>query len=350
MNNGSHINDKVKLNRILSGEIRCRLGDDVFRICPPTPSQLYELEELCEDVEYQAGLFGVMSNDEMYNFMLENNLWNLNKENQVESLPLIVDRLKIELWQSYVGFKGKQCDQLRSQIIKNNATLQELMNEKHKYDLYTISGLLSLFKVEYLINCNLYKNEHRININSDVNLLRKLTNYYFDNQLSDDDIRNLSKNYYWKSIWGTGKTSYELFGVSSIWLTKEQRSLIGWSKLYTNIYENIDCPPEHVIEDDMLLDGWLLLQNKIKNEERENKIGNKHKDNLPHSSEVFIPVETKEDAARVNKLNSPHAMAVKKQRMKMLEKYGKVREENMPDSQIAMQRQAIQQYKSAVKG
>lgn len=324
--------------------MRCRIGGDAFCINPPTPQQVYEIDLLCGEIYKESILMGVLCEDELQDYLFGNKLWSLSKQDKVITLPLIIENLKVDLWYAYTKFQGKRCDQIRNQIHKRERELRDLLQEKYRYDIYTAHGAITMIRIECIISCNLYKNNKEFDIDDGAYLLKRLTESYFENQVSDSEIRKLSQLNIWRNIWSAGKTSQELFGVSAICMTDEQKSLIGWSKLYGNVYESMDCPPDEVIDDDLLLDGWLIVQSRKRNSDKQEKLGQKHTDKLGGAQEVFIVAETKEDAQRINTLNSPHAQAVKRQRAKMLSKHGKVREEHMPDSKLKIQQKAVQQF------
>jgi len=331
------------LYRIISGKIRCRVGNCIYYIYSPTPFQLYEAGEIYNEVLIDSQISGVMTDDEFYDFMIRNNLWNYEKEKELLSLPDTINSLKYKLWESYINFRGKQCDNIRVRIHRCEDKLQMLTKKRYQYSMYTASGIAALARIEYLISNNVYCNNKRIDITDNYVLLKELVNQYFEKQIPDNIIRRISKLHTWRSMWMAGKSSFESLGICASCMTDEQKSLISWSKLYDNIYESIDCPPENVIDDDYLLDGWIIAQNKKREEDRKEKLGQKHKDKMHGSSEVFIPVETHDDIKRVSEMNSPHARAIQKQRFNLLKKYGKVREQDMPDSKIIMQQQAIRQ-------
>ena len=63
-----------------------------------------------------------------------------------------------------------------------------------------------------------------------------------------------------------------------------------WSSLYDNIQESPDCPSNEVINDDDMLDGWMIIQKRNREQAKlqkdaENKFGNKK---ISNADEVFI--------------------------------------------------------------
>ena len=103
---------------------------------------------------------------------------------------------------------------------------------------------------------------------------------------------------------------------------------------------------EEVVEDDDLLDGWLILENRKREEERKGGDDDKNKSG---TTEVFVPVDTIEDARRVNALNDANAKLIKRERASRLAQKGVVKEQELPDARQRMAQQMAQQLKQHVK-
>jgi hypothetical protein len=109
----------------------------------------------------------------------------------------------------------------------------------------------------------------------------------------------------------------------------------------------MDCPSSNVIADDDLLDGWIIEQNKKR--ESEKGQGKDLGSNKPGLHETFIPAETPEDAQRIHNMNDPNAENIRRQRLSLTKKEGKINEQQMPDSQMTMRQQALQEYKEKIR-
>jgi hypothetical protein len=172
---------------------------------------------------------------------------------------------------------------------------------------------------------------------------------YLSGLLGDAQTRQIAKSPAWKMLWAAGKTE-SLFGKGAIYLTDEQLSVINWSRMYDSVYESAECPSEIVLDDDDLLDGWLITQSKKREAEKNQQLGNNKGSNKPGLQETFIPAETAEDAARIDSMNDPGARATKQQRVRLAQKHGQVKEENMPDAQLTMRQQALLEATQQMKG
>jgi hypothetical protein len=138
----------------------------------------------------------------------------------------------------------------------------------------------------------------------------------------------------WKAIWNSNKNN--LFNKASYDLSDEQKTLISISNMYDRIYEHPECPGEDVLNDDDILDGWMIYQRnkavKIIKQNSSQELANKHK----NAKEIFV-VANKEDVNDILDLNSGLSSSIIKQRRNMIVKSKDgVDEVNLPDVQMEL--------------
>ena len=169
---------------------------------------------------------------------------------------------------------------------------------------------------------------------------------YYVNQLDEPQLRELAKTNVAKAFWASSKYC-DPFGIPASQWTDEQNGLISWLNLYDSIQESVDCPPHDIVTDDILLDGWLTLQSRKRDREQTEKLGKgfgKHNmSGKPGIQEVFLPADTPEDAQRIHDMNDTQSRFEKRQREKLIASKGAVGESEMPDSQLLMRQQALQE-------
>lgn len=335
------------LNQVISGKTRCIVNDVVYYIHPPTPEDKLEASYIYDDVLYQAGLEGVLLEHEMLSVMIERGMWSMDDESTLNSLPDRIDALKLEMYKKHEAFQSKQVKQIRKNLDKVRKQQIRLSSRRHIYDLYTCEGLANVYSLQYLITKNVFDvHGNRVDIDNYPGFfLQYLTEEYMDNRLDELQLRSLSKYPKWRIIWSSGRQEGRVFGVPSIFLTEEQQTLIAWSKLYDNLNEHPEPPSDEVIDDDDLLDGWLIMEQNKKKDERKEKIGSG-----ANGQELFVPAETPEDAKRIHEMNASSSKFLKQQRMQIIKNKGSVKEEDMPDSKQRMVMQATQQFKDKMKG
>ena len=130
-------------------------------------------------------------------------------------------------------------------------------------------------------------------------------------------------------------------------LSIDQKNMVVWSRMYDNIQESMDCPSDSVINDDDMLDGWFIIQNKKQDKERaeselESRVSN---DKISNSEEVFVFAETQQDVDAINSVNSYQAQMVKKERMEVLQQKGEAQDLDFRDQRLKMTQMSNEQFK-----
>lgn len=169
--------------------------------------------------------------------------------------------------------------------------------------------------------------------------LTELLSAWQSEQLQEAQFRSLARSDAWRSVWQcrTGATS--LFGLAACDYTDEQQQLVAVSQLFDNVREHPECPPDDVLADDDMLDGWLILErrkHKKSQDELDVEAGITSKE-IRNSQEIYRVVNTKEQASRVRNLNSPQSQNIIDKRDKVIKAKGRVNEVELPDVKQRLQ-------------
>jgi hypothetical protein len=315
------------LYRIISGDFECSVDGIKYIYRQPTPSVLFNSEKEYVNTinQYRDE---ILSQENMLLEMVSLNLWSPSLEAEYQAFDKKLENLKISLYEAYVGYRKREG--IKVELDRARERYRELSNKRTLYDFCTLETLANDFKIHYIILNSL---EPKIDP-EDIDLINKIIPLVFVQYVSDDVVRDLSTLSEWRAMWHcAGGDIFNLFGKPSTLLTREQISIVNWSKFYDNIHENSECPPQEVIDDNDLLDGWALLQNR-----KRNKDGDKS-DNV-QGSEVFIMVENPDDVGRVESKNTFQSKMIKRQREAVIKNKGMVEEQHMPDSQMRINEQA----------
>jgi hypothetical protein len=129
-------------------------------------------------------------------------------------------------------------------------------------------------------------------------------------------------------------------------LTDDQRTLINISRMYDSIYDHAECPSDNIIDDDDMLEGWMIFQ-KRKNEQLKNqqKVDNLNP-KLKNAQEVFLMADSKESFEEIMSLNSPEAKYKIKEKLAYIGTVGEVKDSQLPDVQRDLQNKANQMRKN----
>ena len=119
--------------------------------------------------------------------------------------------------------------------------------------------------------------------------------------------------------------------------------------MYDNAYQSMECPPDEVIEDDDMFDGWLLTQKREREKGKNTQHVDKMKGISDKAQEVFVFAHTREDADKVYDLNDEHSRAKLQQREKFIEQHGQVQAADLPDTKMELRMQAMREAKDKMK-
>lgn len=331
------------VSRIKCGQTFLYIDDKFYVVRPPSLEQEYYANVLYQEARLQAELSGMMTADDILSLLIERNLWSQNDANTVDGLKSDMEKLKVGIFDSVFDMRKREV--ARKALKRAKAEFEKLMQKRHAYDYISSEGYAARIKNRYLIsNCTYVDG---VSIEVDEKLLEKLTQKIIEHRLDEADYRELARSEPWRSIWNIGKKSGgNIFGQPSLLLTDEQKNLAAWSMIYDSVYESMDCPSDEVINDDDMLDGWIILQNRKREQEKkkqqaEDRFGGKLRD----ADEVYLVAQNQEEADSIDSLNSPESKIVKNQRAALLKKKGKMHELEMPDVQNKL-RAAIAQERS----
>lgn len=335
-------NHKRHLRRIFAGEVHCKINYKTIVLEPPTEKILSQAEVIYDDILYDSGFFAP-SESNVLTYMIECGLWSDNDDQKIKTFGSTIEALKIEMWSAYLKFSSKRVDRCRKQIGKHTKEWLGLYSRRHIYDWVLARGIALLAKNEFLVSS-------LSTIELPPAIICAVTREYYTYQLNEDELRELARTPTARHLWSCSKAG-SLYNLPANCWTDEQVGFVGWSRLYDNIYESPDCPPQVVIDDDLLLDGWLLVQANDREKEKENKLGEGFGDaaNKHGKQEIFIPAETQDDAQRIHDMNDAQARFQKRQREQLIVKHGEISEQQMPDSQLLMRQQALQNMRDRSK-
>lgn len=334
------------ISRLRAGYIPITVDRKRILIYQPTLEISLEANERMLKAYEQAKDEELFNDDDIIDLLIINDLWSNAKEHEYnEVLPKHIEYWKMELYKTIL--KSKSRENIRKYLSTAKEEYSNMASIRHMYDYLTCNGYATYVKNMFIISKCAKINGKRVNWhNIDLN---KVMNTYYSNILDSSSLRLLSRTSPWVSIWSVLKLGGRIF--KNDILTNEQQGIVSWSIMYDKIHECPDCPPDDVIEDDDMLDGWLLIQRKQREDERKKqevqgvvsgKIGN--------ADEIFIPAESKEDARKIDLLNDARGNKIKRQRLQQIKEQGIVKEQNLHDMKLRQSMQMQQEYARQLKG
>lgn len=344
MNDGSIENS---LYRILSGQLIFYYKQDK-----------YELRRLSNLVRYEAEiLYNKILNDEKYNdwireenmtnIMINLGLWTRDTDKTIKQLEKRIETSKVELFENFMRPDSQK--KIRKNLESAKDQLNRITSKKSDFSANTLEGYAASIKNEYMICQNLYKNSKRMfnDNDSDSNSYSQFNEIVFEinkHTISIADFKKIARHYIWKSYWNAHKNNPIFPGPVSEW-TDDQRSLVSFSQMYDSIYEHPDSPPETVIEDDDMLDGWMIVQKRKVEKAKKQMAVDELNPNLKNASEVFLFSKNNDEAEDIISLNSKESLHRMKEKLAYVKNVGSAQDSSLPD----VKRDLLTQTRDALK-
>jgi hypothetical protein len=329
---------ELRVSRIVAGESRVRVRDQVLYVRAPGRRQRHRGNEIYREAFDEARLRGILNEDETLPILVQQRLWAASDGEQYDLLARSVEDQKVGLYEH--RHLSDRLRKIRNSLAIGKAELARLDAVRHSLDHITCAGLALQFKHRYLMGSGIHLADGRpLWATEDEwdrhdSFLDDACEQILAERLGEADYRELVRTEPWKSIWASRKhCGRGVFDLASVDLSDDQRSLLIWSSVYESIYDHPECPPEAVLEDDDMLDGWMILQRRRRDSEqtrgREREIKN---EKIRNAHEIMFMADSIEDAREIEKMNDAPASMIKQQRLSTLRERGEVHELNMPDT------------------
>lgn len=332
------------INRIVAGYVKYK----DLRIYHPDEELAYEASEVYKDAYEKAVDNGVYNDNDVKNLLIKAGKWSEEKELQLNKIvPDHIEYWKVELYNTYL--KSGQREKIRKYLMAAKQEQLRLHQIRSQYNHITCAGYANFAKTQFLI-INAAKRVRGGEIDWSLYNIHELFSFYTENTLSFDTIRELSRTLPWVNMWSALKKNGRIF--ERTYLTEEQRLLLYWSTIYDNIHESPECPSDEVLEDDDMLDGWLIIQRRKRDSEKIKRTteGILSNSKIGNADEVFIAASNSIDAQKIDALNDIQASMVKTQRFKQIDRSGTVNELELTDVNKRLMMEATQKFSQTMKG
>ena len=318
--------------RIMSGEYIIHVYGSVYIIKNPSRSLRYQAQEFLNRFIEKNRYAGFLTNEEVLSILYDNGLWSKTQDLKFDKLSELIDDTKIALYKSYLQ-PDKQI-QIRTQLNIFRKQYNEMAQRRHSYDLLMLEGYAQVVKQQFLIQRTIYDTSGRLlDIGEDYDFLETAVASLSQSKSTISEFRELARTEPWRSIWGAGKEN--VFGSAAVDLTEEQRTLIVFSNMYDNVYGHHESPDDIIINDDDMLDGWMIEQRRKREQDKKTKLVDTSISDIHQGSqEVFIPVKDRKTAQEIMDLNSLEGKMIQQQREAAIKSAGKLKDSQLPDKQM----------------
>lgn len=326
------------INLIQAKFVYCIVNGKQIVLCHPSSdiksmaSFIYERELLIAENN------GMISRENLLEICYHIGVWTMEKSDQIRRLGEQIYNIKKSLL-DFV-FQKNKLESHRKILRNNERMLLELIGEQGLH-LKSCAENYATMKQQRFLMCHmakdigrnlLWKDMDDMNNNTDISLINRLIEIYFDNyRIKSSVLREIARSEPWRSMWKAGKSCNDLFNTSVCDWSENQLELCRWSDLYDSINACMDRPSDDIIDDDDLLDSWIIRQNeKEKSKNKANLLTNKSK-NAKGRQEIFIFAD-RESAKDIYGANDPMTRINIQAKQQMINNAGELPDEKAPDS------------------
>jgi hypothetical protein len=340
---------ELLIYRILSGVLIFYFRNSKYELRPPSASIRYKSNLIYNNIINDEKYGEWIREENLISVIVNVGLWNKETPNLIKQLEKTIDNQKVELYQTI--FMPDQNKLIRKSLSSSKKQLNNLLSIKAEFFANTLEGYAASIKNEYIICKTLYKNNSCVfdsNIENNQNSYTYFNDIimYINKHIIDmSQFKIIARSQLWRSYWNCGKTTI-FKGPVSEW-TDDQITLVNISNMYDSVYEHPECPDEQVLNDDDLLDGWMILQRrKAEKYKKEKKVENLNP-NLKNAQEVFLMANENHTYEDIISLNSPESKHRLQEKLHYINnKGGPVPEFELPDVQRELMNQSNELQKN----
>lgn len=345
--------------RIVSGQTRLKIKNEIFYVKTPQRLQKCLAEEIFHEKLWEAEQLGAYSQEELGQFLSDKGIWTEDNEAILKTANDNLDKLKAGLYTDQLKEKVVRSLRLYIQTTKNEILRLEIL--KHSHDYVSSLGIAHAAKQRYLLGCSIYYSngnaywENEDGWDKPDFLLDSVAIKLREEELNEAEFRELARSDPWRNTWNLHKYCGQgILDIAAVDMSDEQKMLVTWSGVYDNIMEHPDNLSSGVIEDDDMLDGWMIIKRREREKNQVQSAVDKLTGNekIKNAAEQFIPAENMGNPNKVMELNDAYASNIFKQRMNVVKKSGEagVAEQHLPDVRMRIQQEAVQKFAQQVKG
>jgi hypothetical protein len=316
------------------------------KVLTPTIEDEFFANEKFQEAYEEARMDSIFTEEEMWEWMRGRGLWSDEKDEKIKGVEKDIEKLKIGIYENRNN--QEMVETSRKYLRRAESVLIELKTEKHDYFSKTCEGLASQEKTIYLFQRCCFVGGEPLNFDGvDVSSL-----FYDYNKLllNERQLRELARNDPWRLCWLMKEYNSLFANKDGRGLSPDQKGILVWSNMYDNIQESLDCPPESVINDDDMLDGWLIVQRRKQESEKAKKeIEKQTNSKIANSDEILVMAKSKKDAERVHSMNSVHGDIIRKQRIATAKSKGTAVDLDFQDRKIDAANQQHQRFKDSMR-
>lgn len=330
------------INSLISGIVILKIGKKYIYVKPPSARDKTFADFFSQEQYDDALLDGIWTQEDAEKYLIDMGYWSLENEEKMEEIKKNTENMKADYFNNFYNSETKKY--IKKNLDKQEERLQDLHNKKYFFHDKTCEYLKRYSSSSYLLQKNAFlSNGKAAYLSFPMQLL--YGKYTVAVSALNLNLRKIAKSEDWKFKWMSSKRY--LFENKPSSFTDFQLSIISWSTYYDGIYQSYEKPSDEIIEDDIALDGWAIVERRKRKEEEKKRNAEKIlPSNMKDAGEIFIPARNAKQAEDIMSLNNAEAKAKIKSLRGDLEREGVVEESQLTSTRRDLQMQAIQMSKN----
>ncbi len=337
------------LNRMVSGTYLIPYQNQIIFVRPASVDIRQRADFYYDSLIDTNKFSDCLRYDKLVDTFISQGLLDEDYQNQLDKNAEKIDQLKIQLFKcgpriTQAGKVRKELDIVREGHSRLNAYISKIRRN-------SLEGFAEHAKTNFLLMHTIYDDRGNLILNQNTNsidshILNSVMYHIALQTLDSKDLRAFARSGPWRSIWNADKQKAFINNIYE--LTEEQNALMHFSELYDFAYQNPKSPPDSILEDDDIFDGWYLNElkkMKSQKDEDDNIIGSPD----PKYGEVYVMAQDQEEANSIYNFNSEKSKQILKDRANVMSKNDKVRDWQFKDVQDELIMQSNQKFREHVK-
>lgn len=310
----------------------------MFLIFHPTANIRYESNILYGNELDFAMNTGMMPSSDLVSSAIKMGMWSHKKDEYIEELyESIYDAKRSLLDFIFNKIKLEQHRKLLRDIENN---LLSLLAEKSRITKDSAENYALMKQQRFLLSkitkhndVFVWKTINDFNEDTNINTINFLVNQYFHEfNFGNKAIRYLARTDPWRSMWKAAKSGQSLFNKPICNWSENQIDIVRWSDIYDNIYGAYERPSDEIINDDDLLDSWIIRNNdKNTSNIKSNALDKMSSKSNGGRKEVFVMTD-KTGSKDIYSANDMITRAGIQAKQKVISEKGVLKDIDAPDS------------------
>lgn len=241
------------------------------------------IAELTEANQYYHEEVEKLSNNGVPLFY-EVTTWNQQEEDKLELFRKHIERTKVDYYEE--KRKSGNTQRVFNHYQECIQKIQELSKRKSYNYSSSADGIAEYY-------CQLKLAE----MISDSDNLEKSIGIYNSQAITEQEYRRLCRSEPWAAMYFANKVNNSMiFNACGVFLTEEQTQLLSWSKVYDNVREHPERPADFIIEDNLALDGWMIVESENSKKRSQENVEVFKNPKIKGHTEGFVVVKSQEQA------------------------------------------------------